>query len=141
MRRITMGLVFLFVSAGIAFSQTNQNKLTVDDVYQILDENFGKFEWVHQLLAEKSEDSRTPHVKVTRLAYPITVNRDGVETTESGEIVYIEVIKAGYRYDMKFDFSPKQERGAERSRTVKNRIYGKLLVDVPREQLQAASTQ
>ncbi|MDR2468542.1 MAG: hypothetical protein LBD22_06245 [Spirochaetaceae bacterium] len=130
MRKLLILCGCLFVSAGFASAQTRSQAISLDEVFKILDTNFEKFEWVHQLLADKTEDSRQNAIKMNRLSYDITLEEKGEELVKQGEVVYIEIIRAGYRYDMKFDFSPKREKGAERANTVRNRIYGKLLVDI-----------
>ncbi|MDR2510228.1 MAG: hypothetical protein LBC77_06250 [Spirochaetaceae bacterium] len=136
MKKLSFAVFFVFACTVSVFSQAQrQESLTTDDVYKALDQNFENYAWVHLLLADKSEDKRAPRVKMNRLSYDINViDENGMEKTGKGEVVYVEIIKGGYRYDIKLDFSPKKEKGAERSATVKGRIYGKLLVDVARSE-------
>jgi hypothetical protein len=122
--------VFLAVFGGAAlFAQANPNQ-EVNDAIKTLGDCFEKYEWVHLTFAEKTEDTRATSAKIDRLSYDIPVDENGEEKIKQGEVLYLRIIKAGYRYDMKFDFSPKKLRSFERSRTVQNRVFKSLLVDI-----------
>ncbi|MDR2481949.1 MAG: hypothetical protein LBD07_06675 [Spirochaetaceae bacterium] len=128
MKKLILSFLLLFIGGSFVFSQNNP---TIDDVFKVLDGNFDKFSWVHVLLAEKTDDNRPTFVKMNRLPYDVVVVEDtGEEKSLQGEVIYIEIRKSGFRYNLKLDFSPKKEKGAERATTVKNRLYGKLLAEI-----------
>ncbi|MDR2864103.1 MAG: hypothetical protein LBV68_00650 [Spirochaetaceae bacterium] len=124
MKKPLLFLSFLFVFSGFVFSQD----LTFDDVIKVLDEDFAHYSYVHQLVSTRTDDDRKPSVKITRLPYPAGFDKEGKE--QKGEIVYIEIVKDGYRYTMKFDFLAKRETRALYTSDVKSRIYGGLLSDM-----------
>jgi hypothetical protein len=121
--------VFLAAFGGALFAQANPNQ-AVDGAIKTLGDCFEKYEWVHLAFAEKSEDAGPTSVKLDRLSYDIPVDENGEEKIKQGEVLYLRIIKAGYRYDMKFDFSPKKLRSFERSRTVQNRVFKSILIDI-----------
>ncbi|MDR3301776.1 MAG: hypothetical protein LBT01_04500 [Spirochaetaceae bacterium] len=135
MNKILILCVFFVSSAGLMFSQA----LTVDDVFKLLDENFEKYPYVHQIEAARTDDSRATSVKITRLPY--TYELDEVGNVVKGEKVYITIIRGGYRYQMVFDFLPRREGQSARSEDIKNRTYGGLLSDLRPKRQAAAQEQ
>jgi hypothetical protein len=126
---------FLFVSSiGLAFSQN----LTLDDVFRILDENFAKYPFVHQIEATKTDDNRPQSVKIARRPYNYNVGEEDGDA--QAEKLFITVIRGGYRYYMVFDFLPRREGQSARSLDIRNRTYGGLLSDLrPRQQAPQSS--
>ncbi|GMO19602.1 MAG: hypothetical protein LBG79_03160 [Spirochaetaceae bacterium] len=124
MKKILFCLCFCFLVYSAAFAQTQrqQPSVTVEEILAILDDNFNKYPWVHQLLSEKVEDTRPARQSITRLPYNVPVIVNGEEKIEKGEVIYVQIISKNYRYDLKFDFSPKQEKGAKRAKTVWNAV-------------------
>jgi hypothetical protein len=121
-------------SLSVVFSQT----LTLDDAFRVLDEDFAKYPYVHQIEAARTDDSRAQSVKITRLPYKYDVDDQG--NTMQAEKVYITIIRGGYRYRMVFDFLPRPEGQSLRSSDVKSRTYGALLADL-RARQQAAQQE
>lgn len=126
MKKPVILCLFLCAASAFVFSQSRGGspQVTADDVIKRLDSNFEKYPFVHLLIAEKTEDKRTPKSSLNTLAYQTLVaDKFGIEKMEDGEVLYAQVIKNGWRYDVKLDFSPKKEKGTKPAQTVKNSLY------------------
>ena len=136
MKKRAMVILWAVFGGAALFAQANPNQL-VNDAIKTLGDNFEKYEWVSLAFAEKTEDTGPTSVKLDRLSYDIPVDENGEEKIKAGEVLYLRIIKGGYRYDMKFDFSPKKLKGFERSRTIQNRVFKNLLIDILPEKPEA----
>lgn len=119
------------VIATGAFAQAaRQQQPTIEEAIAILDGNFTAYPYVHQLLTDKTDDNRPRRCKITRQPYEITIEEKGEEKTVKAEVVIVEIINNGYRYELKFDFTPKKEKGTKFSKTVWNTVRSGILNDL-----------
>lgn len=114
----------LALCAGLVFGQQAAKQYTVDDVWATLNEYFSKYPWANPSIADKRPTVEAPTITIARFGYPLGM--DSMGDALNGEILHIKIIKGGYRYTMRYDFTPIRERGSIRSEDLKNSTYGLL---------------
>jgi hypothetical protein len=125
----------MVLSAAFVFGQDK----TLDDVWSVLNEDFGKYQYAQLIQTNITSDARPPHVVINRLPYERGVDMYGDQL--KGEVVYITIRQGGYRYTLKYDFVPQNEKDALRVEDVKLRTYNLLARIVPEaETAQATAT-
>jgi hypothetical protein len=133
MKKITIVCVMLLAMFGAAFAQSDpapdaSQKYTMDDVWNVLNTAFDKYEWAQQVAADKSPSPRPAGISIHR--YGFQQGADDLGKTLSGEIMYITIYRGGYRYYMRYEFYPKKESGAIRTQDLKAATY-RLLAGLP----------
>lgn len=130
MRKLLCLSLFALICGGAFAQARQQGQPTIEDVLSILDKNFNTYPWVYQILADKNEDTRQERQVINRMTTKIPIVVNGEEKEAQSEMVYVLIIKNGYRYDLTLQFMPEQRKGAKRAKTVWNNIRTHLMGDL-----------
>ncbi|MDR2602125.1 MAG: hypothetical protein LBC53_06710 [Spirochaetaceae bacterium] len=134
MKKLFFCVATLLFSAGAGFAAP------LDDAFKALDENFKKYPFAHLISLNKYEDDRSPRNPIKqfqRMPYDSEMLDEDGEPLK-GEVLYLTVIKGGFRYELKVDFLPFKEKKAADIKTARSQIL-KLFRDIP--EFYPASTQ
>ncbi|MDR2659279.1 MAG: hypothetical protein LBC27_04740 [Spirochaetaceae bacterium] len=105
--------VFSIVAVMLCAIYANAQELnyTAEEAVQLLESDFSKYAWVHLYYNRKIHDNSSPSTKVARQVY------------EDGEIVTMQIIYGGWRYEIKLNFIHEKQIFAKRSYDVRKAVY------------------
>ncbi|MDR2491363.1 MAG: hypothetical protein LBD20_08175 [Spirochaetaceae bacterium] len=130
MKKLIVAGVFMLCCAGFGFSET------IAEVFEILDANIRKYPYAHLIAINKYDDDRAPRNPVRqfqRLPYTSEFLDDDGNPLQ-GEMFYLTLIKAGYRYYLNIDFLPRKEKNARDIKTVRGQIL-RIVRDLPEAEI------
>jgi hypothetical protein len=132
-KKLFLASVILALFANLAFSQSVS---TIEDVFKVLDANIKKYPYAHLVAINKYDDDRSPRNPIKqfqRFQYD-SESTDVDGNPLRGEVVYITMIKNGYRYELKVDFLPAKERNSKDIKTVRGQIL-RIVRDLPESEI------
>jgi hypothetical protein len=92
-------------------AQEQENEYSVENILDILNEDFENYPWAHIYYSRKIQDDGEARTKFVRRAY------------DEGEIVTIEIRMDGWRYEVKINFAKEKQAYAKRSYDIKMAVY------------------
>jgi hypothetical protein len=127
MKQIALAGILLGVCVLGLYAQDTENALqyTVDDTVQLLENDFEKYPYAELFYNKKSQDVRAPFTKVQRQVY-----QDG---DIAGELVTFDIVKGGWRYEVKIDFTTNKHVHSKRSYDVKKAVYQSINEMLPKK--------
>jgi hypothetical protein len=87
---------------------------TADEAIQLLENDFSKYAWAHVYYNRKIHDDSNSSTKVARQVY------------DNGEIVTLQIVQGGWRYEIKLNFINEKQVFAKRSYDVKKTVFHSL---------------
>jgi hypothetical protein len=110
MKKITVFLLVSFMLCAIDAGAQELN-YTTDEAVQLLENDFAKYAWVHIYYNRKIHDAGAPLTRVARQVY------------EGGEIVTMQIVQGGWRYEVKLNFITEKQIFSKRSYDAKKLVF------------------
>jgi hypothetical protein len=110
MKKIPVFLLVSFMLCAI-YASAQELNYTADEAVQLLESDFSKYAWVHIYYNRKIHDAGAPLTKVSRQVY------------EDGEIVTMQIVQGGWRYEVKLNFITEKQIFAKRSYDAKKLVF------------------
>jgi hypothetical protein len=110
MKKIPILLLISFMLCAVDAGAQELN-YTVDETIQLLESDFSRYAWVHIYYNRKIHDDSGPLTKVARQVY------------EDGEIVTLQIVQGGWRYEVKLNFISEKQIFAKRAYDAKKLVF------------------
>jgi hypothetical protein len=106
-----LSLLFFMLMLAAVNVQAQEDNYTVENVFTLLESNFSNYPWAHIYYNRKIPDSGRYYIKLGRYLY------------DGGEVVLLNMVRNGWRYEVKVNFAGQKEVFAKRSKDIKNSLY------------------
>jgi hypothetical protein len=106
-----LSLLFFMLMLSAVNVQAQEHNYTLENVFSLLENNFSKYPWAHIYYSRKTPDSGRYYVKIWRRPY------------DNGEVVLVNMVRNGWRYEIKVNFTGRKEVFAKRSHDIRNSLY------------------
>jgi hypothetical protein len=113
--------IFALYAVNIS-AQEQEKEYSIENILDILDEDFENYPWAHIYYSRKIPDQSMERIRFVRRVYG------------QGEIVTIQIRKRGWRYEVKINFAKEKQVYAKRSYDIKMTVYHIITDLFPKEQ-------